>query len=151
MMVWLGAPIFFLLALLAEPLAPIGLGKEWSGVGVLCSIFAVSGFALFLSAILDRSFDVVRKQVRALWIEGSNSLVSLAVVWLMLANGADVTQALLGFAISNAVHYLVWIAVAWLSLGFSRAGLNRLICHVGAGGLLAFGAWAAMRGVQWLQ
>jgi hypothetical protein len=41
--------------------------------------------------------------------------------------------------------------VAWLSLGFSRAGLNRLICHVGAGGLLAFGAWAAMRGVQWLQ
>lgn len=141
-MIWVGAPSFVLLALLAQSMAPLALGEEWAEVGPLCTVLAISGFTLFLSGLLDRSFDIVQKQSMALWIEGANSVVTLSVVWILLAKGASASQTMLGYALVNALHNLVWIVAAWRSLGFSAAGMRRLARHLFGSVALMIMVWS---------
>lgn len=145
-MIWVGAPVFLCLALFADSLAPVVLGSEWTDIGPLCVVLSVSGFTLFLSGLFDRTFDIVRQQARALWIEGSNTVFSLAVVWYLLEGGFDFMDALLGFVITNAIHHVVWIAVVWRTLGFSRAGLEGVVLHVSTAAIVAASVWVILGG-----
>ena len=141
-MIWIGAAGFSALAGLSGWLMPALLGREWSASGPFCSALAISGFTLFLSGVFDRTFDVVRRQATALWLEGSNSICSLTAVILVLWAGSGPVPALVAFSLVNAVHHVLWIVCAWIAIGFSRNGLLRLGLHFAAA--VAGGAGLAM-------
>jgi hypothetical protein len=100
-----------------------------------------------MSAVFDRTFDIASKQSTALLIEGSNSLVSLLLAWVVLTRGESIERALLAFVAVNAIHHLVWICAAWRSLGFAMRRLMVLagdwILAIAVSGAVVFVARSA--------
>lgn len=146
---WIGTSFFGMLAGSAATIVPLLLGPEWQAADAVCVALAGWGLSMSLSAVFDRTFDIVNRQSVALWIEGSSSLLSLTALWILIASGSGLAGALLVFAGVQVVHHLLWIAGAWLSVGFSPRGLRSLGLQL----LLAAGSaltiFAILR--NWLQ
>lgn len=116
MMIFLGvvlAPLVVLLLMYGESIFGVLLGQSWRNAGRFVSILAIPSLTLVLSGLLDRLFDVRKRQRLAFTIESVYSCVALAVVVVLFAKRVSPTTTLAAFAVVTSTYHLVWMILAY--------------------------------------
>jgi O-antigen/teichoic acid export membrane protein len=147
----LAAPWLVLTAFDAKLVFGLALGPKWVPAAGYAAVLAFASFMFFLTAWLDRLFDIRGHQKLSLILEFTGNFLSLGGLTLALWLHPEKTViAVMIYAAAQVVYSCIWLMFAYRVAEFKVAALLVLlrdaVVSLGVAGLLMWGLHAALHG-----
>jgi O-antigen/teichoic acid export membrane protein/SAM-dependent methyltransferase len=124
----LAAPLLVLVAYDAKLIFGFVLGSKWVAAGTFAAILAFLSFVNFLTAWLDRLFDVRGRQKICLILEITGNILSLGGLALVLQwRAPDAGLAIGVYVVLQMIFSLIWLVFAYRVAEFGMRGLSMLL------------------------
>jgi lipopolysaccharide exporter len=124
----LAAPWLVLAAFDARLVFGFVLGPKWIAAGSYAAVLAFASFMFFLTAWLDRLFDIRGHQKLSLMLEFTGNFLSLAGMTLALWLRPDRSvTAILVYAAGQVLYSCIWLMFAYHVAEFRVRALNVLL------------------------
>jgi O-antigen/teichoic acid export membrane protein len=140
-------PVAVLLWLHGESAFAVLLGESWREAGLYASVLAFPALTLVISGLLDRLFDVIKRQRVGFLIELTYSTISLAMVLVALLQQVSVLGALQLFAAVTIIYHLAWIVLVYREW---RLPIKDLLLVLAVAGIAALATLLGAMGLRWL-
>jgi len=122
----LATPLLVFAAAESRLLFSTMFGMRWAQSGVFAALLAFAGYMYFLTAWLDRLFDVRSRQRLSLILEVGGNLASLGALTIVLALTHDSVRAVAAFTVFEVIYSSVWLCSAYRVAGFRTKSLQNL-------------------------
>jgi O-antigen/teichoic acid export membrane protein len=118
--------VLVLVVLNANSLFRLILGPEWAGAGTYAALLIFPGYLNFLTAWLDRLFDVQGQQRLSLILATSGNALQLGGLCAALWYTRDTVLAVGVYAALGVLYAVVWLAFVYRVAKFSLRPLTGL-------------------------
>jgi O-antigen/teichoic acid export membrane protein len=125
--VLLATPLLVLVAWNAERLFRLLLGPQWAPAGIYAAMLAFPAYLGFLTAWLDRIFDVQGRQRLSLVLAAIGNGAPLAGLYAVLWYARDTVAAVGVYSALAALFSVIWLAFVYHVAQFSLRGLRLLV------------------------
>jgi O-antigen/teichoic acid export membrane protein/SAM-dependent methyltransferase len=124
----LAAPLLVVFAFDAKLIFGFFLGPKWVAAGTFAAILAFLSFVNFLTAWLDRLFDVRGRQKICLILEIAGNVLSLGGLALFLKWRAEDAGLAIGvYVVLQMIFTIIWLVFAYRVAEFGMRGLSMLL------------------------
>lgn len=129
------SPWVALLSFGGGDLFAIVFGRQWNGAGWFAAMLSVPAAFFMITNWMDRLLDVIGRQDLNLKLEAIAGISSVGGLWIVLAAGRSLAEAVAVQAVMLTLSYLAFLWICYQVAGWPRSGLVRAIavaCAVGA-------------------
>lgn len=123
-------PVFAALFVWGADVFALLFGENWREAGQYASIYSPAIFLFLFSSWPERIFESSGKQSLALKIQLISDLITVSVLWIMLANSISVILVIGAYSFLSCCYHLIYINGLFHAAGFRMNKLYRFLVDI---------------------